>query len=87
MHFVSLCSWCGPCKTLGPNLESAVTELGEKVDLAKVDVDILPELAMAHNVSSIPAVKAFVKGVKQAEFVGAQSKDFVTQFVKSVTST
>ena len=32
-------TWCGPCKTLGPMLEAAVTEARGKVQMVKVDVD------------------------------------------------
>ena len=31
--------WCGPCKTLGPALEAAVTKAGGKVKMVKIDVD------------------------------------------------
>jgi len=31
--------WCGPCKTLGPALEAAVTKAGGRVKMVKVDVD------------------------------------------------
>lgn len=59
----------------------------DQVHLAKVDVDQLPELAMAHNVTSIPAVLAFKQGSKKAEFVGAQNLEFLKHFVSKVIST
>lgn len=31
--------WCGPCKTLGPALEAAVTAAKGKVRMVKIDVD------------------------------------------------
>ena len=37
--------WCGPCKTLGPQLEAAVTAAGGKVRMAKVDVDQNQQIA------------------------------------------
>lgn len=46
-------SWCGPCKQLGPRLESMVDTRGGKVLLAKVDVDDLGELAMDYGVELI----------------------------------
>ena len=62
-----------------------IDEFDGKVDLAKVNVDDLPEVAMVHKVSSIPAVHAFVAGVSRSSFVGVQSKEFLTEFVKGVT--
>lgn len=49
-HF-SICSWCGPCKLLGPRLESIIASSAGKVHLAKVDVDDLAEIAMDYKVS------------------------------------
>ena len=38
-------TWCGPCKTLTPLLEEAVTKAGGKVKLVKIDVDANQRLA------------------------------------------
>lgn len=43
--------WCGPCKLLGPRLESMVASSEGKVNLAKVDVDDNADLAMEYGVS------------------------------------
>ncbi|HYI82237.1 MAG TPA: thioredoxin domain-containing protein, partial [Acetobacteraceae bacterium] len=47
--------WCGPCKTLTPALEKAVTESKGKVRMVKVDVDRNQRLAQQMRVQSIPA--------------------------------
>ena len=39
--------WCGPCRTLGPALEAAVAKRAGEVELAKVDTDRNPNLAMS----------------------------------------
>ena len=49
----SFISWCGPCKVLGPRLESLIASKNGKVVLAKVDVDELGELAMNYRVSIV----------------------------------
>jgi putative thioredoxin len=64
-------AWCGPCRTLGPALEKAVSARGGKVELAKVDVDSNQSLAAGFGVRGIPAVKAFREGQVVAEFTGA----------------
>ena len=53
--------WCGPCKTLAPALEKAVTEAKGKVRLVKIDVDQNQRIAAQMRVQSIPAVFAFVE--------------------------
>ena len=45
--------WCGPCKLLGPRLETKVGALNGKVLLAKVDVDDNADLAMEFMVNSL----------------------------------
>ena len=53
--------WCAPCKMLAPVLDDLVRESGEKITLAKVNVDENPGLAARYGVRSIPTV-LFVKG-------------------------
>ena len=38
--------WCGPCRTLGPALEKAVIARYGEVELALLDTDRNPNLAM-----------------------------------------
>src|SRR5690606_5097565 len=73
--------WCGPCKTLGPAVEAAVTEAKGKVRLVKIDVDQNQMLASQMRVQSIPAVFAFVEGRPVDGFMGAQSPSQIKAFV------
>ena len=73
--------WCGPCKTLGPALEKAVTEAKGKVRLVKIDVDQNQRIAAQMRVQSIPAVFAFVGGQPVDGFLGAQSPAQIKAFV------
>jgi putative thioredoxin len=79
--------WCGPCKTLGPILESVVDSTGGQVVLAKVDVDANPATAQAFQVQSIPAVYAVAGGKIVDGFVGAQGEDAVREFVERLLPT
>src|SRR3954463_8824914 len=79
--------WCGPCRVLGPALEAAVDKRAGEVELAKVDTDRNPNLAMSFQIASIPAVKAFRDGNVVSEFVGAirpaQIERFLDELVPS----
>ncbi len=77
-------SWCGPCRQLGPVLESSVELLGGQVLLRTVDVDANPGLAQRFGVRGIPAVKAFHAGAVSAEFVGAQPAPAVHAFLQGL---
>jgi putative thioredoxin len=81
-------TWCGPCKTLTPMLEAAVTAAKGKVRLIKIDVDKEQRLAGALAqqglpLQSIPTVVAFFGGQPVDMFQGAipqgQLKEFVTK--------
>jgi putative thioredoxin len=75
--------WCGPCKTLGPALEKAVTEANGAVRLVKINIDENPEIAQQLRIQSIPTVYAFRNGQPVDGFMGAipdsQIKAFVSQ--------
>ncbi|MDQ3931935.1 MAG: tetratricopeptide repeat protein [Actinomycetota bacterium] len=74
-------AWCGPCRTLGPLLEQAVSAREGEVVLAKVDIDGNPRLAARFGVRSIPAVKAFRDGSIVGQFVGALPRRQVEAFL------
>ena len=74
-------AWCGPCRTLGPALESAVEARDGKVDLAKLDVDANQGLAATFGIRGIPAVKAFRDGQVVAEFTGAIPPPAIDEFL------
>ena len=73
--------WCGPCKTLTPALEKAVTEAKGKVRLVKIDVDQNQRIAAQMRVQSIPAVFGFVGGQPVDGFMGAQAPAQIKAFV------
>ena len=74
-------TWCGPCKTLGPAIEAAVTKAGGKVKLVKIDVDKNPAYAGQLQVQSIPTVYAFWQGQPVDGFQGALPPSQVDEFV------
>lgn len=80
-------AWCGPCRTLGPILEAAVTDRGGEVELAKVDVDANQGLAMQYRVQGIPAVKVFRNGQVVQAFEGAVPRATVDQVLDAVVPT
>ena len=74
--------WCGPCKTLGPQLESAVEAAKGAVKMVKVNVDQNQRIAAQLRVQSIPTVYAFWQGQPVDAFQGAVPASEVQAFVK-----
>src|SRR5882757_2109796 len=76
--------WCGPCKTLGPSLEAAVTAAKGAVKLVKVNIDENPEIAQQLRIQSIPTVYAFKNGQPVDGFMGALAESQVKAFVQGL---
>jgi putative thioredoxin len=79
-------TWCGPCKTLGPMLEDAVTKAGGKVKMVKIDVDREQRLAAALAqqglpLQSIPTVVGFYQGRPVDMFQGAVPQGQIKEFI------
>lgn len=78
--------WCGPCKTLGPQLEAAVQAKKGAVRMAKVNVDENQMIAGQLQVQSIPTVYAFWQGQPVDGFQGALSQGDVQRFVEKISA-
>ena len=66
--------WCGPCRAIAPVLDELASELGDKLKIAKVNVDERPELAGEFGVRSIPTLLVIKSGQVAEQMVGALSK-------------
>ena len=55
-------TWCGPCRTMHPILEELKKEKGERLRIAKIDVDKHENLATSLRIQSIPTLILYKKG-------------------------
>ena len=78
--------WCGPCKTLGPALEAAVTAAGGDVKMVKVNVDQNQGIAGQLQIQTIPTVYAFWEGKPVDGFQGAVPGSEIQAFVARVAA-
>jgi thioredoxin 1 len=67
--------WCGPCKMIAPVLEEISGELGDKLKIAKVNVDENPASAQRFAVMSIPTLMIFKDGEAVDKVIGFQPKE------------
>ncbi|XP_046403364.1 thioredoxin, mitochondrial [Ischnura elegans] len=77
-------TWCNPCRTLAPRLESVIAEKKGQVKLAKVDIDENTDLALEYEVASVPVLLAIRNGKEEMRLVGLQDKDKLEAFVNKV---
>ena len=75
--------WCGPCKMIGPILEEVAKEYGEKVQIAKMNVDENQGIPAQFGIRGIPTLILFKNGAVAAQKVGALSKSQLTAFLDS----
>ncbi len=76
--------WCGPCRIISPALEEIAQELGDRVTIAKVNVDDSPGAPARYGVRSIPALILFKNGEPTATRIGAAPKSALSQWIETI---
>ena len=74
--------WCGPCKVLGPVIESLAERHSDRWKLVKVNTETNREIAAQYGIQGIPNVKLFVDGEVRDEFTGALPEPMIEQWLK-----
>jgi len=74
--------WCGPCKALGPIVESVAASYGGKIKVAKVNVDQNGATASHYGIRSIPSLLFFKDGKIADQLVGFVPQDVIDEKIK-----
>ena len=69
-------SWCGPCKALGPIMDS----LQGQINFDKIDVDSNTDLSAQYGVRGVPSLILLENGEEVNRLVGVQSKESILKF-------
>ncbi|PCI00426.1 MAG: thiol reductase thioredoxin [Zetaproteobacteria bacterium] len=73
--------WCGPCKQIAPLLEEVAADMGDKITIAKIDIDDNPNTPGKYGVRGIPTLTIFKDGNVQGTKVGAVNKGKLIDFI------
>ena len=76
--------WCGPCKMIGPALEEISAEMGDRLKVAKLNIDDNPHTPQQYGVRGIPTLILFKEGQVAATKVGALAKNQLVEWIESV---
>jgi thioredoxin 1 len=73
--------WCGPCKQLAPALDQIARELGDKLTVAKMNIDEEPSVPSRYGVRGIPTLMLFKDGQMARMNVGVKSKPWLLDWL------
>ena len=68
-------TWCGPCRMIGPTVDTLAEEYVGRVKVGKVNVDENPSVPTRYSIRSIPTLLLFKAGQIKEQVVGTTSKD------------
>jgi thioredoxin 1 len=75
--------WCGPCRKVSPVLEEIASELADKLDVVKLDIDANPSTTTAYQVMSVPTLTIFKGGKPVQSIVGAHPKSALLRMIEA----
>ena len=73
--------WCGPCRVVAPELEKVARTLSGRLIVAKVDTDVLDQVAARFGIRSIPTLILFKSGTEVQRVSGAMAAADIVQLV------
>ncbi|MEO8618289.1 MAG: thioredoxin [Sphingomicrobium sp.] len=74
--------WCGPCRMIAPALEEIAGEIGDKVDIVKLNIDENPGTPTQYGVRGIPTMVLFKGGQPVAQKVGAAPRGQIQSWLE-----
>lgn len=77
-------TWCGPCRMLSPVVDEISQEMGDKIIVAKCNVDECDSTPVDYGIRNIPALLFFKDGKVVDRLVGAVPKATIIEKINSL---
>ena len=71
--------WCGPCRVIGPIVETLAEDFAGRANIAKLNIDDNGDIASEYGVEAIPTLLLFHNGKLVDRVVGLASKTTLTE--------
>ena len=78
--------WCGPCRMIAPALEEIAGDIGDQVEIVKLNIDENPDTPGRYGVRGIPTMLLFKGGQPVAQKVGAAPRSHIQQWLEGELS-
>jgi len=72
--------WCGPCRTVAPELERVAQSASGRYLVVKVNTDVVADVASEYRIRSIPTLAIVFRGRELARVAGARSAADIRAF-------
>ena len=73
--------WCAPCRQIAPILEDVQRDKGDKLIVAKINIDENPGVPSKYGVRGIPTLMLFKDGQMTSMKVGAMPKSKILEWL------
>ena len=74
--------WCGYCRRIGPAYDKIAQQYGDRLTVAKVNIDDEPALANREMIEVIPTLVLYRDGKALASIVAPESKAAIDVFLQ-----
>lgn len=75
--------WCTYCRRIAPAYEKIAQQYADRLVVAKVNIDEVPDVAFREHIEVIPTLVMYEKGKAKGFVVAPESKAKIEEFIDS----